>query len=244
LLYKIIRAPNFLDMLKHNYLYFRRVDTYRDDILDGEQLPLDRTGNEGAKFAKDKTFSVAKYYDTSRTRTYACCFSLNNSDYIWHEYGNSGKDAICLVIEFGKLRTILNRTIGQSALMCGNNVCHQIFSVNYGIVEYADKEALQLNAARLPNPIQYTYVKDKKYQDENELRVSLSAIGIGNFALNDAQIIKFPESLQMQFDFKKAFAEGIIKELLFANGCQQGFQDAMSQEMEKLGFLCKPPVLA
>jgi hypothetical protein len=35
----------------------------------------------------------------------------------------------------------------------------------------------------MPNPIRYTYVKDKSYADERELRISLSAIGMGHFVL-------------------------------------------------------------
>ncbi len=239
-LYKIVSGQYFLDMLKHNYLYFRRVDTYQDNS-DGEQLLLDKAANEKATFAKDQSFNLAKYYDTSRARTYACCFSLSNSDYIWNEYGNGGKDAVCLVFDFDKLRTTLNQTIGQSALMCGDNQCHQIFSINYGIVEYADKDGLQLNGERFPNPIQYTYIKGKKYQNEAELRISLSALGMGNFALNNSEIIQFPPAMQVDFNFKRAFTESIIKEILYANNGEQDCPDSIKGEMSKLGFLCKEP---
>jgi len=237
-LYKIISGQYFLDMLKRNYLYFRRVDTYQDNT-DGEQLLLDKASNEKATFAKDQSFSLAKYYDTSRARTYACCFSLSNSDYIWNEYGNGGKDAVCLVFDFDKLRTMLNQTIGQSALMCGDNQCHQIFSINYGIVEYADRNGLQLNGERFPNPIQYTYIKGRKYENEAELRISLSTLGMGNFALSNSEIIQFPTSLQVDFNFKRAFVEGAIKEILYATGCDQNFPGTISQGMEKLGFLAR-----
>jgi hypothetical protein len=43
---------------------------------------------------------------------------------------------------------------------------------------------------RLPNPIVYTYLKDREqYSEEKELRVSLSAIGMGHFVLDDGSLM-------------------------------------------------------
>ena len=92
LLYKIMTVENLLRSIEGGYLHFNRVDSYTDllngDLRDGEQLPTDRAGNQAARFAKAPDFSTADYYDLSRARTYACCLSLENSDYIWTNYGN------------------------------------------------------------------------------------------------------------------------------------------------------------
>ena len=186
-LYKISRIPHLLDMLEKNYLHFQRVDSYTDDCFDGEQSPLDRPNNEQAVFHNDPAFNMARYFDLSRSRTYACCFSLENSDYIWNAYGKA-HDSVCLVFEFGKLRQMLSRTMQDSIesnlLQYGDCRCKQIFSINYGLVKYIEYATQELITTRFPNPIQYTFLKDKpQYQDEQELRIALSALGMGHFVL-------------------------------------------------------------
>ncbi len=246
-LYKVMTIENFLKSTTDNYLHFQRVDAYKDfpgaDETDGEQLPLDKEGNQNTKFAKDPSCTAATYYDSCRARTYAYCVSLENSDDIWKEYGNKegSKGKICVVFEFGKLRQLLNQTmqnaIDNAGLMYKKIKCHQIFSINYGIVEYVKMAEHRLNHERLPNPIQYAYLKDEeKYGRENELRISLSAIGIGIFALNDGQLLDFLPSLKLQFYFKAAFANGVIEQILHIDPAVLPF---LHQEMEKLGFCTK-----
>lgn len=240
-LYKVMSVENLVQSLSRNYLHFQRVDHYEDftnaDKFDGEQLPLDKIGNQNVRFAKNPAYSAATYYDSCRARTYASCFSLENSEYIWREYGNKegSKGKICLVLEFGKLRQMLNQTIrdatDNSTLMCGDFKCHQIFSINYGIVEYVKRAEHQLNLKRLPNPIQYTYIKEEeKYGQEKELRISLSAIGIGNFALNSGELLNFSSSMQVQFDFRSAVASGVIEQILHID-------PALLPTLEALGLL-------
>jgi len=239
-LYRITRIPHLLDMLKNNYLHFQRVNTYQDDTFDGEQLLLDRTQNEKAAFANDPAFNLARYYDISRSRTYVCCFSLGNSKYIWENYGQND-DAVCLVFEFGKLRQTLNNTVRQSIendkLIYGDCCCKQIFSINYGIVKYMERDTRQLITSRFANPIEYTFVKDKKYADERELRISLSALGIGHFVLNDGEQIVFPSSMRLEFNFIDAFATGTIEELLCGRDTAIGKAEQLKQEMRKLGYI-------
>jgi hypothetical protein len=97
-------------------------------------------------------------YNQSRARTYACCFSLENTDYIWRTYATGGAlGKICVVFDFAKLRARLNHTLTQSnsALEYNGIRCHQIFSINYGVVEYElnavedrrDAERTELNTA-------------------------------------------------------------------------------------------------
>jgi hypothetical protein len=114
-----------------------------------------------------------------------------------------------------KLRRRLNGAIsGEAALMCGDVRCLQIFSINYGEVAYVDRSMHRANLDRAANPIQYAYLKDRSYGDERELRVSLSALGMGRFVLADGREIEFPPSQQLGFDFRQACADGTIVHVL------------------------------
>jgi hypothetical protein len=232
-------VENLLRSVTGNYLHFNRVDSYSDfpnaDENDGRQLPEDQPTNVAARFEKAPDFSAAHYYDQSRARTYACCVSTENSNYIWNNYANgSEKGKVCVVFEFGKLRALLNRALNPegAALLYDGNVCRQIFSVNYGLVDYVDRDSHRKNEHYLLNPIRYTYIKDAaRFREENELRISLSAIGIGHFALKDGTLIQFPPSLQLGFDFREAIANAAIREILLAPGADSGF---LTRELSKL----------
>ena len=230
LLYKMMTVENLLRSILESYLHFNRVDSYADfpgaHAHDGQQLPADHAGNAGARFLKAPDYSAADYYDRSRSRTYACCLSLENSDFIWRNYAKgSPKGQVCVVLEFGKLRATLNRTFqpGSAALEYNGLRCHQIFSLNYGIVEYVDWDRHRANAEHLPNPIKYTYLKGTAFCEEKELRVSLSALGIGNFRLNDGNFMEFPPSLRVPFDFRAAIADGAIAQILCAPDADSDF---------------------
>jgi hypothetical protein len=238
LLYKIMSVKNLLRSIVGNYFHFNRVDSYIDfpsaDSFDGQQLPKDLEGNSLVRFEKAPDFSTANYYNQSRARTYACCFSLENSDFIWNNYANgSAKGKVCIVFQFGKLRAVLNQTLqhGNAALEYNGNRCHQIFSVNYGIVEYIEWDVHQINNERLANPIRYTYLKDKRFSEEKEFRISLSTIGIGQFALRDGSTMQFPSSLKLDFDFRTAIADGTLRQILYAPDSDSGFLQA---ELRKL----------
>jgi len=232
-------AENLLRSVAGNYLHFNRVDNYMDfpnaDENDGRPLPKDQPENAAVRFEKASDFSAAHYYDQSRARTYACCFSTKNSDYIWNNYGNgSEKGKVCVVFEFGRLRALLNcvLTPDGAALVYEGNVCRQIFSVNYSLVDYVDWGSHRTNEHYLSNPILYTYIKDSaRFSEEKELRISLSAIGIGQFALKDGTLIQFPPSLQLRFDFREAIANAVIREIQLAPEADSGF---LTQELSKL----------
>jgi hypothetical protein len=244
LLYKVMTIENLLRSIDGVYLHFNRVDHYRDfpgaDQHDGAQLPRDRDGNEAARFAKAPDFSAGDYYATSRARTYACCFSLENSDYIWREYANgSERGKICVVFEFGRLREMLNRTLNSehAGLLYNGVRCHQIFSINYGIVEYVDWDEHRANAEHLPNPVRYTYLKGMTFAAEKELRISLSALGVGHFALKDGCLMTFQRSLQMQLDFRAALTGGAIRQILLAPDCDAAF---LEEELARYGIAPAP----
>jgi hypothetical protein len=231
LLYKVMTIENLLRSITNNYLYFNRVDSYSDfpnaDENDGLQLPKDQPLNAAAKFQKAPDFSAADYYDQCRSRTYACCFSTENSPFIWENYANgSEKGKACVVFEFGKLRTMLNSALNPecAVLLYEGNPCHQIFSVNYGLVNYVPWGAHRTNKEHLSNPILYTYLKDSdRFSEEREFRISLSALGIGHFALKDGSVIEFPTSLQLGFDFRSAIASAAIQEVLLAPDADASF---------------------
>lgn len=240
LLYKLMTPENLLRSIGGAYLHFNRIDSYTDfpcaDTHDGQQTPTDQQRNVAAKFANAPQFSASDYYDQSRTRTYACCFSLENSQFIWKEYANgSRRGKVCVVFHFGKLRARLNQTLqpGNAVLDYQGLQCRQIFSVNYGIVQYVAWDEHQANTVHLPNPIAYTYLKDTKYSDEKELRITLSALGIGEFAMIDGSTMAFPTSLQASFDFRAAIADGAIERILCAPDTDSGFLYA---ELGKLGI--------
>ncbi len=239
LLYKIMSVENLTRSVLGRYLHFNRVDSYSDftgaDPHDGRQLPKDEPGNASSHFQNKPNFTAADYYDQSRSRTYACCFSLENSDYIWRNYANiNERGKVCVVFEFGKLRSTINNILrpGNAAIKYNGNLCYQIFSVNYGLVEYVERDSHQTNSERLPNPIVYTYLKDKNlFAEEKELRISLSALGFGHFALQDGSIFEFPPSLSLAFDFQAAFADNTIVKILHSQDTDTSF---LKSELQKL----------
>lgn len=245
LLYKIVSVENLLRSIDGGYLHFNRVDGYMEfpgaDHHDGEQLPSDRPINGQAKFEKAPEFSAADYYDRCRSRTYACCFSLENSDYIWTNYAMSAtKGKIGLVFRFGGLRAMLNKACDPENSMLAYNAvpCRQILSLNYGIVEYVDFDSHRINSPHLPNPIEYVHLKSAAlYANEKELRVTLSALGMGHFALNDGSLMDFPVSLQVPFDFRQAFTKGAIDRLLCSPDCDQEF---LRDELQRRRILPAP----
>lgn len=245
LLYKVISAENCIRAIEGGYLHFNRVDSYKDfsdaDHHDGEQLPGDRGGNAAAAFAKAPGFSAADYYDQSRSRTYAFCVALEDTDHVWTYSGGTPKGNVGLVFDFDKLRGTLNRTLqsGGAALEFNGVRCRQIFSVNYGIVEYVDWANHRANETRLPNPIMYTYLKDQgRFAEERELRISLSALGIGKFVLDDLTEMAFPQHLHLGFDFRTAFADGTVREIISGPRCDV---DYLRAELSRLGVGLAPP---
>jgi hypothetical protein len=224
LLYKIIKISYLVDMLRRNYLHFQRADTYTDDKADGEQLPLDRPIGAGLSFERDPGYTLESYYDCARSRTYACCFSLEHSAYIWEHYAPE-RDAVCLVFDFEKLRKRLNATMQVSLnhhglLVHGGDRFRQIFSIDYGVVQYVSKIGHSLHPVRIANPIQYTFLKDDRYASEKEFRVALSAPAIGQFVMNDGRM-EFPRGLQLYFDYREAFLGRAIIEIC----CPPSFVD-------------------
>ena len=138
------------------------------------------------------------------------------------------------MFEFGKLRALLNSALNPegAVLLYEGNPCRQIFSVNYGLVNYVPWSTHRTNEEYLSNPILYTYIKDNhRFGEEQELRISLSATSMGHFALKDGSLIEFPSSLQLGFDFRNAIASAAIREILLAPEVDSSF---LKHELSKL----------
>ena len=104
-LFKLMTVENLLRSVAGSYLHFNRVDAYRDfpsaDLADGAELPGDQAGNATIGFEKAPNFTLSHYYAASRGRTYACCFSLENSQHLWANYGlGSAKGQVGVVFDF------------------------------------------------------------------------------------------------------------------------------------------------
>lgn len=242
-IFKLMRAEHLIQAIEGGYLHFNRVDAYVDfptaDPADGAELPLDQISNQATTFEKASQFSLSDYYARSRGRTYACCFSLENSDYIWEHYGlGSPIGQIGLEFDFEKTRSMLNQLLARkSAIMYGNSQLLQIFSINYGLINYVNRSTHRANAEQPVNPIQYSYIKDECYSSERELRITLTALGMGRFMLNDSHEIEFPPTLQLAFDYRRAFAEGAIHQILLAPNTDRTL---LVQELNRLGISPAP----
>ena len=222
-IYKVMKLEHAINSIEGGYLHFNRVDGYRDfpgaDAEDGSQLPQDRGINAATTFEKSPDFSIAHYYDRARGRTYASCFAASNSDYIWENYGTGGScGKIAFVFDAEKLRARINQTVAgeTSALMVNGQRCTQLFSVNSAMVEYVDRSFARENLDVFPNPVRYTFIKDRAYASEDEFRVALSALGMGQFRLANGSILTFPPSLQLAFEFREAMSDGTIEAILLS----------------------------
>jgi hypothetical protein len=238
-LYKVMSVENCVSSIEGGYLHFNRVDSFKDfphaDRHDGEQLPGDRAGNAATTFEMAPTSSAADYYDRSRSRTYAFCVALEDIDHVWTYGGGTARGNVGLVFDFDRLRATLNRRLesGSAALEFNGIRCSQIFDLNYGIVDYVDWAGHRANETRLPNPIMYTYLKDRgRFAEERELRISLSALGIGKFVLDDRTEIAFPQHLHLDFDFRAAFADNTIREIIAGPRCDEDF---LRTELRRIG---------
>ncbi len=164
-LFKLMRAEHLIQSIEGGYFHFNRVDAYADfplaDAHDGAELPSDQPSNRAAAFEKAPSFSLSDYYARARERTYACCFSLENSQQIWDHYGLGGAMGQAgLEFDFEKLRGRLNDGLsGDTALMSGDIRCRQIFSINYGAVAYVEHAAHRANAERAANPMGAAFPK-------------------------------------------------------------------------------------
>jgi hypothetical protein len=234
LLYKIIDYNHFLDMLDYNYIYFSRVDKYKD-IRDSDLPNKEREIYKYIKFENNPKVSLIDYYNSCRAKTYACCFSIKNSPYIWQEYGGNNAKKVCLVFDSNSLIKYLNKIMCSAKIQYNNKIISNFFYINYGLVKYGSlKEVIDQKPL---NPIRYTFFKDKKYNKDNEFRISLSCNGAPKYKINGSEFI-FPKSIKLSsFNFKEVFYSEIIKRIEISQDC-----DGIIQEDLKLRHYSYIPV--
>lgn len=235
LLYKAMKTEDLIRSISGSYLHFNRVDKYNDNH-DGEQLPKDLSDNLKSTFRGNRNFSAADYYNQSRSRTYACCFSIENSDYIWRSYGNGGKKGkVCLVFKFAKLRAMINEIYknDMTALEYNGKTLKKLFFLNYGLIRYVNWKSYKANTKFYQNPIIYTYFKDKKdFSIEKELRIALSYMPVGRPTI-DGKLFQFPNHLHLHFDFGPAIGKGVLNRILHSPDCDTNF---LYSELERFNI--------
>ncbi len=232
LLYKIVLFRHFIDMLKDGCLYFRRVDTYKDDLRDSDQTNKDKQISKTSKFEKAPNKTAEDYYHATRARTYAACFSTQNTPYIWNEYskynGTVDKNAVCLVFDAEKFITFLNTTYDNSKIY---SALENFFLLNHGLVEYINLEKDSLINTRYLNPIQYSYLKDCKYSSENEFRSTLFVPGFGQYILPDNTVFNFPDLIKFPFRFESAIKSGVITRIELSVSHESKFLEELREEL-------------
>jgi len=137
-----------------------------------------------------------------------------------------------VVFDFAWLRQHINAQLAPDvARLYRKGVPYrQLFSINYGIVDYIEWEQHQLNTVQFPNPILYTYLKSNRFSAERELRVSLSAFGMGKLTFAN-QNIDLPISLQAPCNFRAGLAENGIRSIEISTDCDVKW---LETELEKL----------
>ena len=240
LLYKVMPSKNFFKLLESNCLHFKRVDTYKDDTKDSAQLPDDIEMHDKMFFEDYPEFSLYKYYNRCRSRTYASCFSLKNTKYIWDNYSYEDKSSICIVYNFGKLREKMNSFYELAqALYVGQGV-ENFLDINYGKVIYGDFRQYAEKGKPCPNPIEYAYFKDKKYEQEQEFRITLSASGAyEEFVLPDKTSFDFPESLGLELGLKELLNSEAVVKFLINEKASKNFPSELKEKLEKYGINVK-----
>jgi hypothetical protein len=107
--------------------------------------------------------------------------------------------------------------------MYGAIRCHQIFSVNYGLVKYVDRSELTLNSVCYQIRLSIVISKISSTAKRESFGFTLSALGMSHFILNDGGYLQFVPALQFFFDFRAAIADSTIIEILYSPDCDIGF---------------------
>lgn len=227
LLYRITPTKHFIQSVQEKYLHFRRVDGFSSDIHDSRLMPSDKRISDTIFFENDREHPLSNSYHISRSQTYACCFSLENTDHNWKHFGsNSQEGSVCLVFHFQKLRDFLNtfmvKVTENNGLLIGNTQYHQIFSINYGCIKYEDELSHSEFKQGGPPPIKYSYLKDTRFSDEKEFRITLSPVLPYKYTIDDEEI-SFGDNLRLSFDYATAWRLGVIKNIIVSEDIDYDF---------------------
>lgn len=220
-LYKVTDLDFLLKMLDKNFLYFSRVDSYKDDPSDSDQFPKHKKINQKIKFAPDNNISYFEYLKTQRKKIFTLSFSYIYSQLFIDRYCHKYAKPVCLVFNHDKFRQFLNNHHATTKVYYSNHCCEQNLLINYGIIDYIDIQKSVLHQGDfLITPIEYTYKKDiKKFKFENEFRVSL-----WDFYSTDTSEITKHKCIRYGFNFKKAISFGAIEKVIVLKGLKKGIK--------------------
>jgi hypothetical protein len=240
-LYKIIPSKYFLDMLKNNYLYFRRVDTYYDDQKDSAQPENHRRNYGNITFENAPNFELTDYYNRFRSRTYACCFTTENTEYIREHYSNGDPNAVCLAFKYGPFIDQLNSTYKGSKILLRDQFLDNFLNINYGIVTYGTFNEFISKRDGAANPIEFAYFKDKeKFSEEKEFRITLSTHGMPKkFQLSDKSEFIFPESIQLGLSLREAIISKSLQTILISEKSTSDFRKELERKINKYNIKIK-----
>jgi hypothetical protein len=197
-------------------------------LKDSDLTDSDKKLSNQVFFDKSPDYSLGDYYNACREKTYVCCFSTENTDHIWKEYGGCDSNAVCVVFERGVLTDYLDTIYADSKLFINGINCKNFISLNYGIINYGNIKNDSLADAHFQNPIKNTHFKDSQYREDNEFRISLSHMHPSKkYALPDGKEFTFPEELFFPFDWKNVK----IKELLVSQTHEDGFLETLKQKL-------------
>ena len=151
-----------------------------------------------------------------RKRSYACCFTLEQSKSLLYEYTKinvNDKKSIGICLEFDgiNLENYLSEIFRKLLFAVCENQVQNIFHLNFGLIKYGDIKADLFCKKFLRNPVFYLYLKDMVFKNEKEYRVSLFSIGINWKEILGLDLeIEFPNYIHMPFDFNHAIKKNII----------------------------------
>ncbi|NTT85756.1 hypothetical protein [Tabrizicola fusiformis] len=162
---------------------------------------------------------------------------MENSPEMWSAYGGpGGQDTkVGIEVRFSVLRRLVNEAVQAILETETGPTPHwlQLFSVNYGRVQHGDWRDMKLASDIFPNPVVPVFWKDgQRYGSEKELRIALSAIGIGQPLMGAARTFEFPKGLSYPFDLRAALMGGSMALRLD----QPTALDRLRRITEKAGF--------
>jgi len=207
-LFKIISTKNYEDMLSNSYLYFNRVDMYDDDKRDSDLPYQDREIRKKIVFEKNPNTNFYDAIDKRvRPRTFACCFSIRETHYMWREYSDNVNNSVCLVFDYQKLFKYLEDTYPTSCFLDEDNIRRDQFYINCGMVNYIDYDTgLTQNGEPHRNLYEYAFNKDQGYHKEKEFRIALQPKPLGKHT-NEHNT---PGFIQLSCDYDVMVREGVI----------------------------------
>lgn len=170
-LFKIVKFENGIDMIKNGYIYFNCVTKYSADATDAK-MPNKEKNIRSIPYENNPNITLYDTDNSVRKNTYACCFALSESQYIWNKFGE--ENSLCLVFNYNKLYSYLqNNYLDLNYLEnAKEHPCN--FTINCGCVTYIDRnEAITKSGENLRNIYENAFYKDRGFKNEKEFRIAL-----------------------------------------------------------------------